>query len=275
MFSTITFSPKVVDVLIKQQKSQNKKCPEGVKLIKNDDDITDLEAEIEGPVSTPYENGTFRIKLELPEDFPKLPPKGYFQTKIFHPNISEKGEICVNTLKKEWNSNSWSLYNILEVIKCLLIVPFPESALNDEAGKLFMEDYEEYSNRAKQFTQIYAINNNATIGNTQNKESYNNNSNALYSSKLSDDKEENSVNNQFKGSQYSNFEYEQSKGVKENINEEFIMEKSNNNNIKGLVKSLNSSGNVVLGNISSNQIHQKPTKPQQKKDDKKKWLKRI
>jgi len=70
-------------------------------------------------------------------------------TKIFHPNISEKGEICVNTLKKEWNKNSWSLYNILEVIKCLLIVPFPESALNDEAGKLFMEDYEEYSNRAK------------------------------------------------------------------------------------------------------------------------------
>jgi len=85
----------------------------------------------------------------LPEDFPNLPPKGYFMTKIFHPNISEKGEICVNTLKKEWNKNSWSLYNILEVIKCLLIVPFPESALNDEAGKLFMEDYEEYSNRAK------------------------------------------------------------------------------------------------------------------------------
>jgi len=53
------------------------------------------------------------------------------------------------------------------------------------------------------------------------------------------------------------------------------MEKSNNINVKGLVKSLNPSGNVVLGNISSNQIHQKPGKPQQKKDDKKKWLKRI
>ena len=43
-----------------------------------------------------------------------------------------------------------------------------------------MEDYEEYSNRAKQFTQIYAINNNAAIGNTQNKESYNNNSNVSF-----------------------------------------------------------------------------------------------
>ena len=42
---------------------------------------------------------------------------GYFLTKIFHPNISEKGEICVNTLKKDWNPLKWSLYNIFEVIK--------------------------------------------------------------------------------------------------------------------------------------------------------------
>jgi ubiquitin-conjugating enzyme E2 S len=56
---------------------------------------------------------------------------GYFMTKIFHPNVSEKGEICVNTLKKDWDPKNWSIYNILEVVKCLLIVPFPESALNE------------------------------------------------------------------------------------------------------------------------------------------------
>ena len=27
---------------------------------------------------------------------------GYFITKIFHPNIAKNGEICVNTLKKDW-----------------------------------------------------------------------------------------------------------------------------------------------------------------------------
>ena len=36
-----------------------------------------------------------------------------------------------------------------EVIRCLLIVPFPESALNEEAGKLFMESYEEYADHAR------------------------------------------------------------------------------------------------------------------------------
>jgi len=29
-------------------------------------------------------------------------PKGYFLTKIFHPNVGQQGEICVNTLKKDW-----------------------------------------------------------------------------------------------------------------------------------------------------------------------------
>jgi ubiquitin-conjugating enzyme E2 S len=48
------------------------------------------------------------------------------------------------------------------LIKCLLINPFPESALNDEAGKLFMEDFGEFSDRAKLFTEIYATKVNAS-----------------------------------------------------------------------------------------------------------------
>jgi len=78
-------------------------------------------------------------------------------TKIFHPNVSEKGEICVNTLKKDWDPANWSLKQIFEVIRCLLIVPFPESALNDEAGKLFMEDYEEYHKHASMIRDLYAM----------------------------------------------------------------------------------------------------------------------
>ena len=63
-------------------------------------------------------------------------------------------------MQKDWNPKEWSLSNLFQVIKCLLIVPFPESALNEEAGKLFMEDYNEYSKIAKLYTNIYANNNN-------------------------------------------------------------------------------------------------------------------
>ena len=42
------------------------------------------------------------MKLVLSKDYPVSPPKGFFLTKIFHPNVGPQGEICVNTLKKDW-----------------------------------------------------------------------------------------------------------------------------------------------------------------------------
>ena len=36
-----------------------------------------------------------------------------------------------------------------QVVRCLLIEPFPESALNEEAGKMLMEDYEGYAKHAR------------------------------------------------------------------------------------------------------------------------------
>lgn len=40
--------------------------------------------------------------------------------------------------------------------RCLLIEPFPESALNEEAGRLLMEDYEAYAQHARLMTSIHA-----------------------------------------------------------------------------------------------------------------------
>jgi ubiquitin-conjugating enzyme E2 S len=88
-------------------------------------------------------------------DFPASPPKGFFLTKIFHPNVSKTGEICVNTLKKDWNERL-GIRHVLLTIKCLLIVPNPESALNEEAGKLLLEQYEEYAKQARLMTSIHA-----------------------------------------------------------------------------------------------------------------------
>ena len=80
---------------------------------------------------------------------------GYFLTRIYHPNISKAGEICVNTLKKDWQS-SLGIGHVLQVVRCLLINPFPESALNEEAGKDFMEDYDEYCKKARMYTEVHA-----------------------------------------------------------------------------------------------------------------------
>lgn len=110
---------------------------------------------MQGPIGTPYEGRFFLLKLVFTSDFPMTPPRGYFVTKLYHPNVDPyTGAICVNTLKKDWTAET-TLSHVLAVIRCLLIVPFPESSLNDEAGKLFMESYQEYAKRAKLMAQVH------------------------------------------------------------------------------------------------------------------------
>lgn len=130
--------------------------PEGIMLIVNENNIMDVQAWIMGAEGTPYQNGVFRVKLEIPLDFPRSPPKGYFITKIYHPNVSEQGEICVDALKKGW-TQKMGLRHVLLVIRCLMIHPNAESALNQEAGKALIENYSEYFSQAAIYTKVHAM----------------------------------------------------------------------------------------------------------------------
>ncbi|XP_070581174.1 ubiquitin-conjugating enzyme E2 S-like [Ptychodera flava] len=149
-------SPQTIRQVAKEISELSSDPPEGIKIYPNEEDITDIQATIEGPAGTPYAGGLFRLKLVLGKGFPSVPPKGFFLTKIFHPNVASNGEICVNTLKKDWKPEL-GVKHILLTIKCLLIYPNPESALNEEAGKLLLEQYDDYSVRAKMMTEIHAI----------------------------------------------------------------------------------------------------------------------
>ncbi|CAB4067245.1 UBE2S [Lepeophtheirus salmonis] len=150
-------NPQVLRHVGKEIQKLSREPPlEGISLILKEESFADIEALIEGPADTPFAGGKFRVKLVIGKDFPASPPKGYFLTKIFHPNVAPStGEICVNTLKKDWKSDL-GIKHVLLTIKCLLIVPNPESALNEEAGKLLLERYDDYCTRAKLYTEIHA-----------------------------------------------------------------------------------------------------------------------
>ncbi|KAF9131631.1 hypothetical protein BG015_003834 [Linnemannia schmuckeri] len=128
--------------------------PEGIRMILAED-MNDIQAWIQGPEGTPYAGGYFRLRVQLNADFPNSPPKCFFVTKIFHPNVSKQGEVCVSTLKKDWKK-TLGLKHILLVVKCLLIYPNPESALNEEAGRLLLERYDDYARHAVLMTGIHA-----------------------------------------------------------------------------------------------------------------------
>uniref|UniRef100_A0A1B6MH50 Ubiquitin-conjugating enzyme E2 S n=1 Tax=Graphocephala atropunctata TaxID=36148 RepID=A0A1B6MH50_9HEMI len=155
MSNVENLSPQCIRQVGKELQDLIKIPPEGIKVNLNEQDITDIQALIEGPAGTPYAGGVFKVKLVLGKDFPQGPPKAFFLTKIFHPNVAKNGEICVNTLKKDWKPDL-GIKHILLTIKCLLIVPNAESALNEEAGKLLLEHYDDYSQRARMMTEIHA-----------------------------------------------------------------------------------------------------------------------
>ncbi|KAJ6246778.1 hypothetical protein M0813_02031 [Anaeramoeba flamelloides] len=153
--SNENLSPKGIRKILKEIKTLSETPIKGITVENNRERLNEIRATIEGPESTPFEGGVFKMKLVLESNFPNSPPKGYFITKIFHPNVATTGEICLNTLKKDWKPEL-GLGEVLQTIKCLLIYPNAESALNEEAGKLILENYDEYSRYAKLMTKIHA-----------------------------------------------------------------------------------------------------------------------
>lgn len=120
------------------------------------DDLSEVRFELDGPEGTPFADGRFLVSLQFDEQYPEIPPKGYFRTPIFHPNVApETGDICVNALKRDWEP-SMGIRHILVVIRCLLVEPNAESALNEVAGRLILEDYVAYERQALMMTRVHA-----------------------------------------------------------------------------------------------------------------------
>ncbi len=117
-------------------------------------DNLEWRAIITGPTNTPYSGGFFELSLKFPENYPNKNPEVNFVTPIYHPNINEKGRICVSLWDK-WLPT----HNIATVILALIALlshPNPDSRLNGAAGDLYKNKPEEYKKEAQRWTKKYA-----------------------------------------------------------------------------------------------------------------------
>tara|TARA_B100000886_G_C20278928_1_gene430313 strand:+ start:176 stop:628 length:453 start_codon:yes stop_codon:yes gene_type:complete len=138
--------------LIDIQKDPPANCsagPEG-------DDLFEWQASIMGPKDSPYHGGLFWLKIQFPKDYPFKPPKLQFLTKLFHPNISSSGSICIDILKDQW-SPALTISKVLLCICSLLDDPNPDDPLMPDIADLFKEDKEAYDKKARDWTMIYAM----------------------------------------------------------------------------------------------------------------------
>ena len=119
------------------------------------DNIYNWEGVLFGPEGTPYENGLFYLHINFPKDYPHIPPNIYFKTKIYHPNISHNGVICLDILKEEW-SPVLTISKVMLSLSSLLSDPNPNDPLVLEIAKEMKTDMNSFNKKARQYTRDFA-----------------------------------------------------------------------------------------------------------------------
>lgn len=132
------------------------------------EDIFHWRAIFIGPEGTPYENGAFEAEIKFDKDYPKIPPKITFKTRIYNCNIDPNdGTVCVSLLTN-WKIDDPKhedyippkLKNIREVLFAVSILFYeqnPISPMNWEAAQLYKkEDKTDFNNKVKKWVNFYA-----------------------------------------------------------------------------------------------------------------------
>jgi ubiquitin-conjugating enzyme E2 D len=120
------------------------------------DDLYEWTGMIMGPADSPFAGGVFGVSIHFPLDYPFKPPKVSFTNKIYHPNVSESGVICLDILKGAW-SPALTISKVLLSILSLLTDPNPDDPLAPEVAREYKEDRLTYDTKAREWTAKYAM----------------------------------------------------------------------------------------------------------------------
>ncbi|XP_054441137.1 ubiquitin-conjugating enzyme E2 L3-like isoform X2 [Pteronotus mesoamericanus] len=103
----------------------------------------------------PYDKGAFRIEINFPAEYPFKPPKIIFKTKIYHPNIDEKGQVCLPVISAENWKPATKTDQVIQALIALVNDPQPEHPLRADLAEEYSKDHKKFCKNAKAFTKKY------------------------------------------------------------------------------------------------------------------------
>lgn len=130
----------------------------------SEDDIRNFNIIIHGPPDTPYETGNFLLSVKIPDNYPYHSaskggsndgrPQFRFISKIYHPNISKNGLICLDILHGNYTPSS-SIESLVISLISMFMDPNTNSPMNSEAAHLFDNDRTAFNNTVKKWIDKY------------------------------------------------------------------------------------------------------------------------
>ncbi|KAJ2723190.1 Ubiquitin-conjugating enzyme E2 11 [Coemansia sp. Benny D115] len=114
----------------------------GISAFPHSDNMLTWTGTLEGAQDTPYAGLKYKLSLVFPSDYPFTAPTITFDTPCWHPNVDDRGNICLDILKEKWSA-VYNVQTILLSLQTLLGDPNPASPLNGQAAQLW-ENQDEY-----------------------------------------------------------------------------------------------------------------------------------
>lgn len=139
--------------LLIQKEINELKNEKGLSIGKLDDNnVFELIASIEGLPHTSWENGVFQIYLKFSENYNFTPPKVYFQTVPYHPNVDiSNGRPSLDFLDEisKWKPE-YTIKHILKSLQQLLANPLLDRSVNMDAVFMLKGNPDQYDSIIKQ-----------------------------------------------------------------------------------------------------------------------------
>ncbi|CAI8055175.1 NEDD8-conjugating enzyme UBE2F [Geodia barretti] len=109
-----------------------------------------------------WKGGIFHFNVQVPEDYNNKPPNVSCNTRLWHPNINETGDVCLSILREtSIDGTGWSPARRLKDVILGLNSLFTDllnfdDPLNLEAAQHYERDKNSFARKVYQFVKLYA-----------------------------------------------------------------------------------------------------------------------
>jgi len=103
----------------------------------------------------PYNKGAFKIEIQFPAEYPFKPPKVTFKTKIYHPNIDEKGQVCLPIISPENWKPATKTDQVIQALLALINDPEPDHPLRGDVAEEYTKSRAQFMKKAEECTKKF------------------------------------------------------------------------------------------------------------------------